>query len=55
MVFSEACTAIVPALLWVFYLSLVNLGRPLLGYGWEWLTLEIGFLAIFLCPIKPQT
>ena len=21
-----------------------------INYGWEWLTLEVGFLSIFLCP-----
>ena len=54
MVFAEHVPAVVPAAAWALYLSLVNLGRPLLGYGWEWLTLEIGFLAIFLCPVLPR-
>ena len=36
-------------LLWVGYLSIVNLGaRSVLGYGWEWATCEVGFLIIFL-------
>ena len=25
----------------------------IIGYGWEWETLEIGFLMIFLCPVYP--
>lgn len=43
-----------PAALWALYLSLVNLGSPaMINYGWEWATLEIGFLAIFLCAEWP--
>ena len=38
--------------LWVLYLSFVNVGQIFYGYGWEILTLEVGFLAIFLCPIR---
>ena len=35
---------------WVCYLSIVNLQAPFTySYGWEWLTCEGGFLAIFLC------
>ena len=38
-----------PAALWVLYLSVVNLGaRVVIGYGWEWSTLEIGLLCVFL-------
>ena len=43
-----------PLALWLLYLSLVNTGaRAIIGYGWEWETLEIGFLMIFLCPEWP--
>ena len=35
------------ALLWLFYLSFVNLGQVFYGFGWETLLLETGFLAIF--------
>lgn len=35
-------------LLWVIYLSFVNVGQIFYGYGWEILLLESGFLAIFL-------
>lgn len=38
------------AVLWILYLSFVNVGQLFYGYGWEILTLEAGFLAIFLCP-----
>jgi predicted DCC family thiol-disulfide oxidoreductase YuxK len=39
-------------LLWLFYLSLVNVGQVFLGYQWDALLLETGFLAIFLAPIS---
>ncbi len=34
-------------LLWLFYLSFVNIGQTFYGFGWETLLLETGFLAIF--------
>jgi len=39
-----------PALIlsWIFYLSLVTVGRDFLGFQWDALLLEAGFLAIFL-------
>jgi multisubunit Na+/H+ antiporter MnhG subunit len=43
--------AIIMALLWVFYLSLVHIGQEWYGYGWEIQLCETGFLAIFLCPL----
>jgi lipase maturation factor len=36
------------ALLWLLYLSFVNVGQTFYGFGWETLLLETGFLAIFL-------
>ena len=36
------------ALLWVIYLSLVNVGQTFYGFGWETMLTETGFLAIFL-------
>lgn len=36
------------ALLWVIYLSLVNVGQTFYGFGWEVMLAETGFLAIFL-------
>ncbi|MGI5347268.1 lipase maturation factor family protein [Streptomyces sp. CA-250714] len=36
------------ALLWVLYLSFVNVGQIFYSFGWESLLLEAGFLAIFL-------
>ena len=35
-------------LLWVLYLSYVNVGLTFYGFGWESMLLESGFLAIFL-------
>src|ERR1700753_4372796 len=35
-------------LLWVAYLSIVNVGQTWYSFGWESLLLEMGFLAIFL-------
>jgi hypothetical protein len=43
--------AIIMALLWVFYLSLVHIGQEWYGYGWEIQLCETGFLAIFFCPL----
>ena len=41
-----------PALIlaWLFYLSLFSVARLFLGYQWDSLLLEAGFLAIFLAP-----
>ncbi|HEV2010701.1 MAG TPA: lipase maturation factor family protein [Candidatus Limnocylindria bacterium] len=36
--------------LWVLYLSIVNVGQTFYSFGWETLLLEAGFLAIFLGP-----
>ena len=36
------------ALLWVLYMSFVNVGQTFYGFGWETLLLEAGFFAIFL-------
>lgn len=35
-------------LLWILYLSIVNVGQTWYSFGWESLMLETGFLAIFL-------
>src|SRR5438132_7480356 len=37
-------------LLWILYLSIVNVGQTFYSFGWESLLLECGFLAIFLGP-----
>jgi hypothetical protein len=38
--------------LWICYLSLFTVGGPFLGYQWDILLLEAGFLAIFLAPLE---
>src|SRR5213593_246079 len=38
------------AMLWVLYLSIVNICQTFYSFGWESLLLETGFLAIFLGP-----
>jgi hypothetical protein len=43
--------ALVLAVLWALYLSVVHVGQLWYGYGWEIQLLETGFLAIFLCPL----
>jgi lipase maturation factor 1 len=46
--------ATLPALMmcWVFYLSLFGVARLFLGYQWDVLLLETGFLAILLAPLR---
>jgi predicted DCC family thiol-disulfide oxidoreductase YuxK len=38
------------SVLWVLYLSLVTAGQDFLGFQWDALLLEAGFVAIFLAP-----
>lgn len=40
------------ALLWLLWLSLVGIGRDFMGFQWDSLLLEAGFLAIFLAPLQ---
>lgn len=37
-------------LLWVLYLSIVNVGQQFFGFGWESMLLEAGFFTAFLGP-----
>lgn len=39
-------------LLWAFYLSLCTVGRDFLGFQWDNLLLEVGFLSIFFAPLR---
>jgi hypothetical protein len=41
-------TMLIWTLMWLLYLSIVNVGQTWYGFGWESLLLEAGFLAIFL-------
>ena len=43
--------AILLAILWVMYMSIIHVGQMWYGYGWETQLLETGLLAIFLCPL----
>lgn len=38
-------------LLWLIYLSFINIGQRWLSYGWEMQLVETGFLAMFFVPI----
>ena len=50
--FGKLRSLLVPLFLWAAYLSIVNLQASFtFNYGWEWLTCEVGFLVIFLCPL----
>lgn len=40
------------ALLWLLYLSLAVVGQDFLGFQWDNLLLEAGFLAIFFAPLR---
>ncbi len=42
--------ALLLAILWILYLSLVSVGQVFLSYQWDSLLLEAGFLAIFFAP-----
>jgi len=42
-------------LLFAYYLSIVNAGQIFMGYQWDFLLLEAGFLAIFLKPVFVRT
>jgi hypothetical protein len=42
------------AILWVLYLSFVNIGQTFYSFGWEILLCEIGFLAIFAGSSRTQ-
>src|SRR5919108_5079467 len=46
--FGLAVSMLTWALLWMIYLSLVNVGQTFYGFGWETMLCESGFLAIFL-------
>jgi hypothetical protein len=46
--FGTTFSVAVWGLLWIFYLSFVNVGQTFYAFGWESLLLESGFLAIFL-------
>lgn len=51
LIMAGVANAGVMALQWFLYLSYVHIGQEFYGFGWETMTLEAGFLAIFLCPL----
>jgi hypothetical protein len=51
VVLAGYANALMMAVLWVFYMSIVHVGQDWYGYGWEIQMCETGFLAIFLCPL----
>src|SRR5712692_12072123 len=51
IVLAGYANAILLAILWGMYMSIVHIGQIWYGYGWEIQLLETGFLAIFLCPL----
>src|SRR6266540_1461192 len=51
VVLSGYANAILLAVLWAMYISIVHIGQIWYGYGWEIQLLETGFLSIFLCPL----
>ena len=56
-IFANWISIVTWLLLWMIYLSFVNVGQTFYGFGWEILLLETGFLAIFLGSIhtSPST
>ena len=51
VVLAGYANAIILAILWAMYMSIVHIGQIWYGYGWEIQLLETGFLSIFLCPL----
>jgi predicted DCC family thiol-disulfide oxidoreductase YuxK len=45
---------IIFAVLWLYYLSIVNAGQIFMSFQWDWLLVEVGFLAIFLQPARSR-
>ena len=48
----DVAPSLVLCLLWVLYLSLVTVCREFLGFQWDNLLLETGFLAILFSPLR---
>src|ERR1700736_2316321 len=51
VVLAGYANAIILAVLWMMYMSIVHIGQIWYGYGWEIQLLETGFFSIFLCPL----
>lgn len=50
LLMASVAPALSVAMLWALYLSLCSIAREFLGYQWDILLLEVGFVAIFLAP-----
>jgi predicted DCC family thiol-disulfide oxidoreductase YuxK len=48
----NVCPTICLAALWMLYLSLFHIAQDFLGFQWDTLLLETGFLAIFVAPLS---
>ncbi len=46
------CPLLCLSLCWALYLSLVTVGRDFLGFQWDALLLEAGFIALFAAPLQ---
>src|SRR5207249_2872773 len=63
LVLAGYANAVILAVLWAMYMSIVHVGQIWYGYGWETQLLETGFLLVllfllfdeWLCPISQQT
>lgn len=54
--YSSWLAALVWGIIWILYLSFVNVGQTFYGFGWEDILLEAGFFAMFLGArrVEPQ-
>ena len=52
LLFFDIAPVLVLILAWVSYLSLVTAGQDFMGFQWDSLLLETGFLSIFLAPLR---
>jgi hypothetical protein len=52
LMFLGVAPVVMSVLAWIFYLSLTIVGRDFLGFQWDNLLLEAGFLLIFLAPLS---
>lgn len=50
--FAGVLPTLAAASCWILYFSLFQIGRVFLGFQWDILLLEAGFLAIFLAPLR---
>lgn len=50
VIIKGAANMLIMSTLWLFYMSIVNVGQTWYSFGWESQLLETGFLAIFMVP-----